>query len=198
MASISIGFNRRRSHCCGWSSSDVRLELHIPQKMIYAILGYQFLASGAFWSADEACLELATSLKDAVSLSNPFCVTPLMHPFCCQAKKMKQWYNLVSWAIVSCTQLYHSEKKTLATAMQNTPVECMFASTRVCDPNTRIVRHWITCTTCDLVVVAAQGMRFSLMMRGNYAGFDRSAPTSASGGKPKVLKLMRLGEIGCT
>lgn len=26
---------------------------------------------------------------------------------------------------------------------------------------------------------------------GNYAGFDRSAPTSASGGKPKVLKLMK-------
>ena len=29
--------------------------------------------------------------------------------------------------------------------------------------------------------------------KGKYAGFDRSAPTSASGGKPKVLKLMRLG-----
>ncbi len=28
---------------------------------------------------------------------------------------------------------------------------------------------------------------------GNYAGFDRNAPTSASGGKPKVLKLMKLG-----
>ena len=26
---------------------------------------------------------------------------------------------------------------------------------------------------------------------GNYAGFDRNAPTSASGGKPKVLKLMK-------
>lgn len=29
---------------------------------------------------------------------------------------------------------------------------------------------------------------------GNYAGFDRNAPTSASGGKPKVLKLMKLGQ----
>ena len=27
--------------------------------------------------------------------------------------------------------------------------------------------------------------------KGEYKGFDRSAPTSASGGKPKVLKLMR-------
>ena len=26
--------------------------------------------------------------------------------------------------------------------------------------------------------------------QGNYAGFDRSAPTSASGGKPKVLRMM--------
>jgi phosphoserine phosphatase len=26
---------------------------------------------------------------------------------------------------------------------------------------------------------------------GKYAGFDRSAPTSASGGKPKVLKMMQ-------
>merc|ERR1719420_1261155 len=26
---------------------------------------------------------------------------------------------------------------------------------------------------------------------GKYAGFDRTAPTSASGGKPKVLKMMR-------
>ena len=30
---------------------------------------------------------------------------------------------------------------------------------------------------------------------GKYAGFDRSAPTSASGGKPKVLKLMRSWRI---
>jgi hypothetical protein len=46
---------------------------------------------------------------------------------------------------------------------------------------------------CDLTSSRSPRNEILFDEEGNYAGFDRSAPTSASGGKPKVLKLMTLG-----